>query len=84
MQNVFFCNSDQIKSKLLVFGAVNTTINDQECQHVTGRLLLSKQASTAYICSVASFSFPSDKNTPHSRPKPLHAHKSDVCCLQSA
>ncbi len=25
------------KSKLLALGAVNTTINDQECQHVTGR-----------------------------------------------
>ncbi len=30
----------QIKSKLLVLGAVNTTINDQGCQHVTGRLEL--------------------------------------------
>ncbi len=28
---------NQIKSKLLVFGAVSTTINDQGCQHVTGR-----------------------------------------------
>ncbi len=27
----------QIKSKLLVLGAVNTTTNDQGCQHVTGR-----------------------------------------------
>ncbi len=25
------------KSKLLVFGAVSTTINDQGCPHVTGR-----------------------------------------------
>ncbi len=37
-----------IKSKLLVLGAVNTAINDQGCQHVTGRfepirMLLSKQ-----------------------------------------
>ncbi len=40
---------DQIKSKLLVLGAVNTTINDQGCQHVTGkfesiRKLLNKPA----------------------------------------
>ncbi len=28
---------NQIKSKLLVLGAVSTTINDQGCQHVTGR-----------------------------------------------
>ncbi len=27
----------KIKSKLLVFGAVSTTINNQGCQHVTGR-----------------------------------------------
>ncbi len=27
----------QIKSKLLVLGAVKTTINDKGCQHVTGR-----------------------------------------------
>ncbi len=38
----------QIKSKLLVFGAVSTTINDQGCQHVKGRfesirMFLSKQ-----------------------------------------
>ncbi len=38
----------QIKSKLLVLEAVNTIINDQECQHVTGRfesirMLLSKK-----------------------------------------
>ncbi len=38
----------QIKSKLLVMGAVKTTINDQGCQHVTGRfesirMFLSKQ-----------------------------------------
>ncbi len=38
----------QIKSKLLVLEAVNTIINDQEFQHVTGRfesirMLLSKQ-----------------------------------------
>ncbi len=38
-----------IKSKLLVLGAVNTTINDQECQHVAGRfesirMLLNKPA----------------------------------------
>ncbi len=42
-------SSNQMKSKLLVLGAVNTTINDQGCQHVTGgglesiRMLLSKQ-----------------------------------------
>ncbi len=29
--------SNQIKSKLLVLGADKTTINDQGCQHVTGR-----------------------------------------------
>ncbi len=29
--------SNQIKSKVLVFGAVSTTINDQGCQHVTGK-----------------------------------------------
>ncbi len=40
---------NQIKSKLLVLGAVQTTINDQGCQHVTGggvesiRMFLSKQ-----------------------------------------
>ncbi len=39
----------QIQSKLLVFGAVSTTSNDQGCQHVTGRyesirLPLSKSA----------------------------------------
>ncbi len=28
---------DQIKSKLLVLGAVNTTLSDQGCQHVMGR-----------------------------------------------
>ncbi len=37
----------QIKSKLLVLEAVNTIVNDLECQHVTGRfesirMLLSK------------------------------------------
>ncbi len=42
-------NSVQIKSKLLVSGAVTTTINDQECQHQTGRfesirLLFNKSA----------------------------------------
>ncbi len=30
-----------IKSKLLVLGTVNTTINDHECQHVTERMNLS-------------------------------------------
>ncbi len=30
-------NFYNIKSKLLVLGAVNTIINDQGCQHVTGR-----------------------------------------------
>ncbi len=39
----------QIKSKLMVLGAVNTAINDQGCQHVTGRfetirMLLNKPA----------------------------------------
>ncbi len=39
----------KIKSKLLVFRAVSTTINDQGCQHVTGvfesiRMPLSKSA----------------------------------------
>ncbi len=39
----------QIKSKLLVLGAVNTTIKDQGCQNVTGRfesnrMLLNKPA----------------------------------------
>ncbi len=42
---VFF----QIKSTLLVLKAVNSTINDQGCQHVTGmfesiRMLLNKPA----------------------------------------
>ncbi len=41
--------TNQIKSKLLVLGAVKTTINDQGYQHVTGggvesiRMFLSKQ-----------------------------------------
>ncbi len=30
-------NKNQIKSKLLVLGAVKTIINYQGCQHVTGR-----------------------------------------------
>ncbi len=30
----------QIKSKLLAFGAVSTTLNDQGCQHVAGRFEL--------------------------------------------
>ncbi len=47
--NNFNTSEDQIKSKLLVFGAVSTTIDDQECQHVTGRfesirMLLNKSA----------------------------------------
>ncbi len=33
-----FISWNQIKLKLLVFGAVIATINDQGCQHVTGRL----------------------------------------------
>ncbi len=42
--------SNQIKSKLLVLGAVKTTINDHGCQHVTGRfestrMFLSKQTA---------------------------------------
>ncbi len=40
---------DLIQSKLLVSGAVNATINDQGCQHVTSRfesirMFLSRQA----------------------------------------
>ncbi len=33
----FYQFQRQIKSKLLVLGAVNTTLNDQECQHEKGR-----------------------------------------------
>ncbi len=51
----------QIKSKLLVLGAVSTTINDQGCQHMTRRfesirMPLNKSARFAYIGSVASLS----------------------------
>ncbi len=47
----------RIKSKLLVLGAVNTTINDKGCHHVTGRfestrMLLSKQ--TGWLTFVQS------------------------------
>ncbi len=50
-----------IKSKLLVFGAVSTTINDQGCQHVTKgfesiRTPFKQVGQMAYICSVASLS----------------------------
>ncbi len=47
---------NQIKSKLLVLGAVSTTINDQGCQHVTGSDSLKKDGRMGYICSVASLS----------------------------
>ncbi len=53
-------NSHAIKSKLLVLGAISTTINDQKCQHVTGRfesIGMSKNKSAGWPrCSVASLS----------------------------
>ncbi len=47
--------ANQIKLKLLVFGAVNTTINDQGLEYCTGKPLKLLTGSDGYMSNIVSY-----------------------------